>query len=106
MQRYVNSMIVDLIVKKVHQHRRPATNIKKIKLFSARDPVDDPRGLFEPKVRPRVVQVFFNPKISFVILVVYLSHYLVSFVPNGFDPYVEPVTEGRRERSVDRAIAT
>ena len=64
MYRYVYSMIVDLMVKKVHQNCRPATNVKKFKLFPARDSVNDPRGLFDVCRKKKISMCGLGPAVS------------------------------------------
>lgn len=64
----IDSVIMDVVVEKLRQRRRPTTHIEKIALSSLRDSINKAAHLLHSEVRLGVFQVLFNPKISLVIL--------------------------------------
>jgi hypothetical protein len=64
---YIDTMVLYIRVKQVHQGRGPATNVKQGALSGSRHPIDDPCGFFETIMRPTVVQVLFAPEVLLTV---------------------------------------
>lgn len=77
---YVDPVILDVPSKHPLESRRSATNVEKIALSFACDPVYEPGDLLQPEVGLRVVKVLLGPKVSLEICLAHLSHNVALFL--------------------------